>query len=405
MRSLLRPVMAKYSPRASPRSPARNQPSGVNAACCFSRIVQITGKERRTAHLQLAFRRQPHFGPGAGPSRARRRHFERIARPRVEPGLQLGHAPELRHRAARQLLGEIPDEGGRRDGPGYDRELERGPVVALERTRAPACRHVGGSRPERRWFQFLDQRTKFVRFESGKEDRAGADRPGAMQRIKAVEVRKRRRAKDPALFTEAVLGRADAAVPEHRPIRVHDALGRSRGAGRIEKEERVFGLGLAFRMDRSRCLDLGERDAAALEHLLRLRHADREARAAVAHQRLNLGAAVRHVQRAGHRAKARDREIAEDELRGVRKLQRHHVARCDPARAQSLPQQEGLAVPHPSKTGRCLARQAPAHPGARARGARASARAYRRPTSRAPGTEPPSLRAASRSILIGWTRR
>src|SRR6185295_8611548 len=103
--------------------------------CRFSRIVQITGKKRRTANLQLALTGEPHLGSGARPARARRRHFERIARARVEAGLQLGHAPELRHRAARQLLGEIPDEGRRCDGSRHDRELERGPVVALERTR------------------------------------------------------------------------------------------------------------------------------------------------------------------------------------------------------------------------------------------------------------------------------
>jgi hypothetical protein len=115
---------------------------------------------------------------------------------------------------------------------------------------------------------------------------------------------------------------------------VHDALGRRGGAGRIEKQEGIGRFCLVIRKG-GRTFDLVKRNTAALEHLLRLRQADREACAAVAHERLHLGAAVGHVQRAGHRAQACDREIAEHELRRIRELQRHYIAGPDSARAQA----------------------------------------------------------------------
>jgi hypothetical protein len=75
-----------------------------------------------------------------------------------------------------------------------------------------------------------------------------------------------------------------------------------------------------------RSVDFIETDAAAFEHFLRLRHADRQPRLAVTHERLDLGAAVGHVQRAHHAAEARDGQVADDEIRSVWKLHRDYVA-------------------------------------------------------------------------------
>src|SRR5207237_265116 len=58
----------------------------------------------------------------------------------------------------------------------------------------------------------------------------------------------------------------------------------------------------------------------------RLRHANCQPRAAVAHERLDLRTAVGHVQRTHQRAQARDGEVADDEFRNVRQLHRDHVA-------------------------------------------------------------------------------
>ena len=55
-----------------------------------------------------------------------------------------------------------------------------------------------------------------------------------------------------------------------------------------------------------------------------------------------------------------------------------HVARGDPARAQTCRDKKDPLFHIPPRQDDVLRRQAPAHPGARARGARASARAYRR---------------------------
>jgi hypothetical protein len=114
------------------------------------------------------------------------------------------------------------------------------------------------------------------------------------------------------------------------------AFGRCGRARSVEKQKRIGRLHPRRGTKRRSVVDLREFDAAPFEHLLRLRQADREPRAAVAHERQHLGAAVRHVQRAHHGPQARDGEIADDEFGNVRKLHRDDVAARDAALLQSI---------------------------------------------------------------------
>ena len=163
-----------------------------------------------------------------------------------------------------------------------------------------------------------------------------------MQRVQAIEMRKRRRAQHTARGAQAMLRGAEAPIAQDRAIRMQHALRCGRGAGGIEKQERVFWARPRAGIQGTGILDFRKRDRAPLEHLLRLRHADGEARPAVAHERLDLGATVRHVQRAHHRAQARDRKIAQDELGDVRQLHRHDIAGGNPA-----PPQTGCSPEYP----------------------------------------------------------
>ena len=63
---------------------------------------------------------------------------------------------------------------------------------------------------------------------------------------------------------------------------------------------------------------------------------DEELRAAMREDRLDLCAAVRHVDRAHHGAEARDGEVQEQKFGRVGKLDRHHVALLDAFGAQAF---------------------------------------------------------------------
>src|SRR3989454_1514273 len=129
---------------------ARAEPAVVRK-CRFIRfrVIEITREEHRAAHLYLALGRKPHFGAGTRPAGARCRPLQRIAGTRVEARLQLGHAPELGHRALRNRVGEFPDQRGRSDRARHDGELERGPVVPAEEAGGAAGGEVSRRGPQR----------------------------------------------------------------------------------------------------------------------------------------------------------------------------------------------------------------------------------------------------------------
>src|SRR5687768_12915134 len=93
-------------------------------------------------------------------------------------------------------------------------------------------------------FVLLYGETELVGLECGKQDGAGAHRPRAMQRVKAVEVGKRRGAEDAAFLRKPMLRRAEARVAEQGAIGVHDTLGRRGSARGVEQEEWVGRPGL-----------------------------------------------------------------------------------------------------------------------------------------------------------------
>src|SRR5712691_2793273 len=129
---------------------ARAEPAvGRKSRFILFRIIEITRAEQRAAHLYFAFGGKPHFGAGTWPPGAGRRPLQRVARPRVEARLQLGHAPQLRYRALRNRRGEFPDEGWRSSRSGNDGEPERGPVVIVEQPGRTAGGDVRRCAPQR----------------------------------------------------------------------------------------------------------------------------------------------------------------------------------------------------------------------------------------------------------------
>src|SRR5205814_10399575 len=70
-------------------------------------IPVVAGESKRAAHLELAVLADAHLRPRARPSRGRCRDSDAVTRARVKAGLQLGHAPELRHGAAGHFVLEM----------------------------------------------------------------------------------------------------------------------------------------------------------------------------------------------------------------------------------------------------------------------------------------------------------
>jgi len=104
-------------------------------------------------------------------------------------------------------------------------------------------------------------------------------------------------------------------------------LRRSGGARGVEEQERIARIGRRVIGGQGRGgFQLGERVGGVEE----------QPGAAVREDRLDLGAAVGHVQRAHHRAEARDGEVDDEEFRRVRQLDGDHVARANTLLAQAI---------------------------------------------------------------------
>jgi hypothetical protein len=181
--------------------------------------------------------------------------------------------------------------------------------------------------PERSRFQLLNQKTQFVRLERRQQHGTCADRHRAVQRIQAVEMGKRGRAEHAVLRRDAVFRGSKTGVAEHRAVRMRHALGRCGGARGIEQQECIARIGLRVCLFKRSCL---------LKFRNQVGRIEKQLRPAMAQDGVDLRAAVRHVQRAHHRAEAAGGKVGDQELRGVRELHRDHVAGADAAPPEAL---------------------------------------------------------------------
>src|SRR3954467_13661283 len=103
-----------------------------------------------------------------------------------------------------------------RERPGDDGESERRPVMRVEEPRIAAGSEMRRAAPERARPVALHGSGELLRLESGQQNGTGADRPCAVKRVQAIQVRERRRAQHARSGGETVLARAPAAVGGER---------------------------------------------------------------------------------------------------------------------------------------------------------------------------------------------
>ena len=178
-------------------------------------------------------------GAGRWPAGAPGGELGAVAPAGIEPGLELGHAPELADLAVGEARGEGAHEvrGDRRAGE-HD-EADRREVHPLEEPCSHARREVGGRQEEVGRAEALDRVRKGRGREGGEEGvgRAGGDRQ--LHRVKRIEMPERRRGQDDVPGPDVVLGDAEPRVGEHLVVAEGDALGARGGPGGVEQQERV----------------------------------------------------------------------------------------------------------------------------------------------------------------------
>ena len=179
------------------------------------------------------------LGPRRRAPRAPGGELHGVADAGVEPGLELGHAPELADPPVREMRGDGMNQVRRHRRAGEHDVAKGGEVHPLHETGSQAGGQVRGPGEEVGRAKTVDRGREGGRRERGEKGDGGAGGERHLDRIERIEMPERRRGEDDVAGPDVVLGDAEAGIGQHLVIVQGDALGARARPGRVEQQEGV----------------------------------------------------------------------------------------------------------------------------------------------------------------------